>query len=185
MPQALISDLKRRMQASVDTLAKEFSGLRTGRANIALLEPIMVEAYGSLMPITQIGTIGAPEARMLTVQVWDKSMVGHVEKSIREAGLGLNPMSDGQLVRVPLPELSQERRMEMAKIAKKYAESARVAVRNVRRDGMETLKRMEKDNNIAEDEHHKLADDVQKLTDEFIKKVDDMVSSKERDIMQV
>src|SRR5260221_2902094 len=185
MPQALISDLKRRMQASVDTLAKEFSGLRTGRANIALLEPIMEEAYGSLMPITQIGTIGEQEARMLTVQVWDKSMVGHVEKSIREAGLGLNPMSDGQLVRVPLPELSQERRMEMAKIAKKYAESARVAVRNVRRDGMETLKRMEKDNNIAEDEHHKLADDVQKLTDEFIKKVDDMVSSKERDIMQV
>lgn len=185
MPQTLIADLKRRMQSSLDALLRDLSGLRTGRANITLLEPVMVEAYGASMPITQLGTIGAPEARMLTVQVWDKSMVSAVEKAIRESGLGLNPMSDGQLVRVPLPELSQERRIEMTKIAKKYAETARVGVRNVRREGMEGLKRMEKESHMSEDEHHQRADEVQKITDEFIKKIDEMLVSKEHDIMQV
>lgn len=186
MPQSLIADLKRRMQSSIDALARDFSGLRTGRANVSLLEPIMVEAYGAAsMPITQLGTIGAPEARLLTVQVWDRSMVGPVEKAIRESGLGLNPMPDGQLIRVPLPELSQERRIEMTKIAKKYGENARVAIRNVRRDGMEALKRMEKESHLSEDDHHHQADEVQKITDEFIKKVDEMLVSKEHDIMQV
>ncbi len=185
MPNALIADLKRRMHNTQEALHREFAGLRTGRASIALLEPIMVEAYGSQMPLPQVGTIGAPEARLLTVQVWDKSMVSAVEKSIREANLGLNPMADGQLIRVPLPELSQERRIEMTKIAKKYAENARVSIRNIRRDGMEALKKMEKDDNLPEDEHHRYADEVQQLTDDFIKKIDDELVSKEKDIMQV
>jgi ribosome recycling factor len=185
MPQSLIADLKRRMQGTQEALHREFAGLRTGRASTALLEPIVVEAYGSQMPITQVGTIGAPEARMLTVQVWDKSMVASVEKAIRESNLGLNPMADGQLVRVPLPELSQERRIEMTKIAKKYAENARVSIRNIRRDGMEALKKMEKEDNLPEDEHHRYSDEVQELTDDFIKRIDDELVLKEKDIMQV
>lgn len=185
MPSSLIADLKRRMQASQEALHREFAGLRTGRASVALLEPIMVEAYGAQMPITQVGTVGAPEARLLTVQVWDKSMVSAVEKAIREANLGLNPMSDGQLIRVPLPELSQERRIEMTKIAKKYAENARVSIRNIRRDGMDALKKMEKEDSLPEDEHHRYAEEVQNLTDDFIKKVDEDLANKEKDIMQV
>lgn len=185
MPNTVIAELKRRMQGSLDALHREFAGLRTGRASVALLEPIMVDAYGSKMAITSVGTIGAPEARLLTVQVWDKSMVSAVEKAIREANLGLNPMPDGQLIRVPLPELSQERRIEMTKIAKKYAETARVSIRNIRRDGMEALKKMEKEDSLPEDEHHRYADEVQTLTDDFIKKVDDDLVIKEKDIMQV
>ncbi len=185
MPSSLITDLKRRMQGAHDALHREFAGLRTGRASVALLEPIMVEAYGSQMALPSVGTISAPEARLLTVQVWDKSMVGAVEKAIREANLGLNPMPDGQLIRVPLPELSQERRIEMTKIAKKYAESARVSIRNIRRDGMEALKKMEKEDSLPEDEHHRYSDEVQTLTDDFIKRVDEELAAKEKDIMQV
>lgn len=185
MPSSLIADLKRRMQSTQEALHREFAGLRTGRASAALLEPIMVEAYGSQMSISSVGTIGAPEARLLTVQVWDKSMVSAVEKAIREANLGLNPMPDGQLIRVPLPELSQERRIEMTKIAKKYAEAARVSIRNIRRDGMESLKKMEKEDSLPEDEHHRYADEVQQLTDDFTKRIDEDLAAKEKDIMQV
>lgn len=146
MPDALIKELKRRMEGALDALKREFGGLRTGRAATSLLEPLMVEAYGSMVPLNQVGTVGVPEPRMLTVQVWDRKMVSAVEKAIRESGLGLNPSNDGNLVRVPIPPLSEERRQELAKVAARYAEQARVAVRNVRRDGMDQLKRMEKDN---------------------------------------
>jgi len=173
------------MDGALEALRKEFGGLRTGRASASLLEPITVEAYGQQMPLNQVGTISVPEARLITVQVWDRGMVKAVEKAIRDGGLGLNPASDGQLVRVPIPELSQERRTELSKIAHKYAEQARVAVRNVRRDGMEMLKKQEKDGKISEDEHKGLHDQVQKLTDEHIKKVDDALAAKEKEIMQV
>jgi ribosome recycling factor len=166
-------------------LHKEFAGLRTGRASAHLLDQIKVTAYGSTMPLNQVGTVNVPEPRMITVQVWDRGLVREVEKAIRDAGLGLNPASDGQLVRVPIPELSQERRTELSKIAHKYAEQARVAVRNVRRDGMEFLKKQEKDGKISEDEHRKLHDEVQKLTDGHVKKVDDALGAKEKEIMQV
>lgn len=185
MAQSLISELKNRMHSSIEALSREFAGLRTGRANVALLEPVVVNAYGTPMPLTQLGTITAPEARMLAVQVWDKSMVNAVEKAIRESDLGLNPIADGQLVRVPLPELSEERRIEMTKIARKYAETSRIAIRNVRRDGMEALKKMEKEGDISEDEYHQHHDEVQDLTDEFIKKIDEALESKEKDIMKV
>jgi ribosome recycling factor len=145
----------------------------------------MVSAYGSSMPINQVGTVSVPEPRMITVQVWDRSMVSAVEKGIRDSGLGLNPASDGQLVRVPIPELSQERRAELAKIAHKYAEQARVAVRNVRRDGMDMLKKSEKDGDISQDEHRGLSEQMQKLTDEHIKRVDEALAAKEKEIMQV
>ena len=180
-----LSDIKRRMDGALDALQKEFVGLRTGRASVGLLEPVMVDAYGSSMPINQVGTIGVPEARMLTVQVWDRSMVGAVEKAIRESGLGLNPSPDGQLVRVPIPPLSEERRVELTKIAGKYAEQSRVAVRNVRRDGMEMLKKMEKDGEISQDEHHLWNDEIQSLTDQHIKLVDDALAQKESEILQV
>ncbi len=180
-----MSDINRRMDGAIEAVKKDFAGLRTGRASTALLEPVMVEAYGSSMPMTSVGTIGAPEARMLTVQVWDKSMVAAVEKAIRNSGLGLNPSPDGQLIRCPIPPLSEERRQEMAKIAGKYAEQARVAVRNVRRDGMDELKRLEKDGEISKDEHHSLSDDVQKVTDEHIKMIDEQLAKKEEEIMQV
>src|SRR5882672_9141266 len=165
-------DMKRRMKGAVATLKHEFAGLRTGRANPALLDPVTVEAYGSPMPITQVGTVNAPETRLLTVQVWDKSLAKAVDKAIRDAGLGLNPQMDGQLLRIPIPELNEERRRELAKLASKYAEQARVAVRNVRRDGMEVLKKLEKDHKIGQDEHHKVGDELQKLTDAHIKDID-------------
>src|SRR5215472_9229687 len=155
-------DTKRRMKGAVATLKHEFAGLRTGRANPAILEPVMVDAYGSAMPINQVGTINAPEPRLLTVQVWDKSLAKAVDKAIRDAGLGLNPQMDGQLLRIPIPELNEERRRELTKLAAKYAEAARVAVRNVRRDGMDHLKRLEKEHAIGEDQHRKLADELQK-----------------------
>lgn len=180
----ITGDLRRRMEGALDTLKKEFAGLRTGRASPALLEPIKVEVYGTEMPITQVGTIGAPEPRMLTVQVWDRAAVSSVEKAIRDAGLGLNPASDGQTVRVPLPPLTAERRVELAKLAGKYAEAARVAIRAVRRDGMETLKKLEKDHEIGQDVHRDWADEVQKLTDGYIRKVDEALAAKEADIKQ-
>jgi ribosome recycling factor len=178
-------DVNRRMNGSVTTLKTEFSGLRTGRASAALLDPVSVEAYGSPMPISQVGTVSVPESRLLTVQVWDKGLVKAVDKAIRDAGLGLNPQVDGQLLRIPVPELNEERRKELAKLASKYAEQARIAVRNVRRDGMETLKKLEKDHKIGQDEHHKFAEELQKLTDTHIRDIDQLLHSKEQEIMQV
>jgi len=173
------------MDGALDALRKEFAGLRTGRASASLLEPIHVEAYGSSMPMNQVGTIGVPEPRMITVQVWDRSMVKAVEKAIRESGLGLNPQTDGQTVRVPIPSLNEERRVELSKIAAKYAEQARVAVRNVRRDGMDMLKRMEKSGDLSQDEHKVWSDEIQAMTDAHIKKVDEALAGKEKEIMQV
>ena len=180
-----LSALEKRMSGALDALKKEFSGLRTGRASASLLEPVQVDAYGSSMPLTQVGTISVPEPRMLTVQVWDKALVSHVDKAIREAGLGLNPMADGQLVRVPIPALNEERRNELKKIAHKYTEQARVAVRNVRRDGMEMLKKMEKDGTLSQDDQRKSSEKVQQLTDGYIKKIDDALAHKETEITQV
>ena len=181
----ITEDLRRRMQGALDSLKKEFSGLRTGRASTNLLDPIVVEAYGSRMPITQVGTINVPEARLIIVQVWDKSMVKAIEKAIRDAGLGLNPVADGQMIRVPLPELSQERRLELTKIAAKYAEQGRVSIRNVRRDGMDHLKQLLKDSIISEDDHRHMSEAIQKLTDEFVKKADEMLEIKEKEITQI
>ncbi len=178
-------DMNRRMNGAVGTLKSEFSGLRTGRASAALLDPVSVEAYGNAMPISQLGTVSVPESRLLTVQVWDKGLVKAVDKAIRDAGLGLNPQSDGQMLRIPIPELNEERRKELAKLASKYAEQARIAVRNVRRDGMEVLKKLEKDHKIGQDEHHKFAEEMQKLTDAHIRDVDQLLHSKEQEIMQV
>ena len=180
-----LKDLKRRMDGALDALHREFAGLRTGRASVGLVEPIQVDAYGSSMPMNQVGSISVPEPRMVSVQVWDKSLVGAVEKAIRESGLGLNPVNDGQLVRVPIPPLSEERRVELTKIAGKYAEQGRVAVRNVRRDGMEMLKKMEKDGEISQDEHHLWSDEIQEMTDEHIKKIDEIYHQKEEEILQV
>ncbi len=178
-------DIKRRMEGALDSLKHEFSGLRTGRASSSMLEPITVEVYGSRMPLNQVGSISVPEPRLLTVQVWDNGSVKAVEKAIRESGLGLNPQPDGNLIRVPIPELNQERRKELSKVAGQYTEQARVSVRNVRRDGMDTLKKMEKDGEISEDELKRLSDEVQKLTDDSIKKIDGMLVEKEKDIMTV
>jgi len=178
-------ELDRRMKGAVATLKSEFGGLRTGRASAALLDPVMVEAYGNTVPVNQVGSIATPEARMITVQVWDKGLAKAVDKAIRDAGLGLNPQMDGQLLRIPLPELNQERRKELSKLAAKYAEAARVSVRNVRRDGMDLLKRLEKDKKIGEDEHHTKGDELQKLTDANIKDIDAMLQAKEQEIMQV
>lgn len=180
-----LSQIDRRMDGAVESLRKDLVGLRTGRANPQLLEPIMVEAYGTSMPLTQVGTIGVPEARLLTVQVWDRGMVKAVEKAIRDGGLGLNPQTDGQTVRVPLPELNEERRRELTKIAHKYAEAARVAVRNVRRDGMDALKKAEKDGDVSQDEHKTQSDKVQAMTDRHIKAIDDTLAQKEREILQI
>lgn len=187
MAEALLdmADIKRRMDGALKALGAEFAGLRTGRASAGLLEPITVDAYGSTMPITQLGNIGVPEPRMLTVQVWDATVVKAVEKAIRDSDLGLNPQTEGQMIRVPLPDLNEERRAELSKVAGKYAEQARVAVRNVRRDGMETLKRMEKEHEISEDEHRSMSQDLQKLTDDHVKQIDDTFHEKEQEIMQV
>ena len=180
-----IKEIKRRMKGAVGVLRDEFGGLRTGRASPSLLEPITVNAYGSQMPMNQVGTIGVPEPRMLSVQVWDKSLVSAVDKAIRNSNLGLNPVVDGTTVRIPIPELNEERRQELTKVAGQYAEQARVAVRNVRRDGMDHLKRMEKDGHISQDEHKAWADEVQELTNEMIKEVDETLHGKEAEIMQV
>ena len=180
-----IDDITRRMDGAIDVLRREFAGLRTGRATPSLLEPIVVAAYDSEMPLNQLASISVPEPRMLGVQVWDKSMVKAVEKAIQNADLGLNPIVDGQVVRVPIPELNEERREEMSKIAGKYAEEARVAVRNVRRDGMDTLKRMEKDSEMSQDDHHLWGEEIQSITDRHVGKIDDMLGSKQQEIMQV
>ena len=182
---AIKKDLRRRMEGAVDVLHREFAGLRTGRAAASLLEPVQVEAYGSQTPINQVGNINVPDPRMLSVQVWDKSLVKAVEKAIRDSGLGLNPSSEGQLVRVPIPTLTEERRVELGKIAGKYAEDSRVAVRNVRRHGMDDLKKLEKDGKLSKDESHSESQEVQKLTDEIIAKIDEVLANKEQDILQV
>jgi len=180
-----IDDLKRRMNGAIEVLRDEFGGLRTGRASPALLEPITVDAYGSPMPMNQVGTISAPDGRMLAVQVWDNSLISSVEKAIRDSNLGLNPQTEGNVVRVPVPQLSEDRRIEMSKIAGKYAEQARIAVRNVRRDGIDMLKKMEKDGEISQDEQRAWTDEIQKLTDSSIKTIDESVASKETEILQV
>jgi ribosome recycling factor len=177
------ADLERRMKGAVDSLKHDLSGLRTGRANTALLEPITVEVYGSHMPITQVATISAPEPRLLSVQVWDKSNIGPVEKAIRSAGLGLNPINDGNTLRLPIPDLTEDRRKELAKLAGQYAEKARIAIRNVRRDGMEALKADENKKEISEDERKRLETDVQKLTDEIVKAADEAAAHKEKEIL--
>jgi ribosome recycling factor len=182
---SLKQDLTRRMDGALETLRREFAGLRTGRASPGLLEPIRVEAYGSEVPLPQVGTIAVPEARMLTVQVWDRTLVNNVVKAIRDSGLGLNPGNDGQLVRVPLPVLTGERRAELSKAAHRYAEGAKVAVRGVRRDGMEQVKALEKKAEISKDDEKRWADEVQKLTDQYVKKVDDALADKDREIKQV
>jgi ribosome recycling factor len=176
-------DLKRRMHGAVEALKHELAGLRTGRASTALLDPIHVEVYGANMPLNQVATVSVPEPRLLTVQVWDRSNVQPVEKAIRSANLGLNPVTDGQLIRLPIPDMTEERRKELAKLVGQYAEKARVAVRNVRRDGMDHLKADEKKHEISEDERKRLEHEVQKLTDDTIKEVDEAAQTKEREIL--
>ena len=180
-----IDDIERRMDGALEVLSREFGGLRTGRASANLLDPLMVEAYGSQMPMNQVGTVSAPEARLLTVQVWDQGLVKAVEKSIVESELGLNPQTEGNLIRIPIPDLSEERRIELKKVAGRYAEQAKVAVRNVRRDGMDTLKQMERDGEISQDEQKTQSEDIQKLTDGVISKIDKSLEIKETEIMQV
>lgn len=180
-----LKDLERRMEGAVSVLRTELSGLRTGRASANLLDPIMVDAYGSQMPVNQVGTVSVPEPRMVSVQVWDQSLVNAVDKAIRESSLGLNPVMEGNLLRIPIPELNAERRQELVKVAHKYAEGAKVAVRHVRRDGMDTLKKMEKDSEISQDESKHQADQIQELTDEKIKAIDELLATKEEEITQV
>ncbi|MEO8175995.1 MAG: ribosome recycling factor [Sphingomicrobium sp.] len=177
------ADLQRRMHGAVEALKHDLVGLRTGRASTALLDPIMVEVYGAQMPLNQVATVSVPEARLLTVQVWDKSNVQPVEKAIRSAGLGLNPITDGQLVRLPIPELTEERRKELAKLVGQYAEKARIAARNVRRDGMDHLKTDEKKHDISEDERKRLEGEVQKMTDQTISEIDAAAEAKEKEIL--
>src|SRR5256885_15321175 len=178
-------ELNRRMNGAIAALKAELAGLRTGRASPALLDPVKVEAYGNPMPISQVGTVSHTEPRLLTVQVWDKGLVKAVDKAIRDAGLGLNPQIDGQLLRIPIPELNEERRKDLVKLAHKYAEQGRIAVRNIRRDGMEVLKKAEKDHKISQDEHRKQGDELQKLTDAHIRDIDQALHTKELEIMQV
>ena len=180
-----LADIKTRMQKSIQSLRDELAGLRTGRASASLLEPVTVDAYGSRMPLNQVATVTVPEPRMLSVQVWDRSMANAVEKAIRDSGLGLNPIGEGQIIRVPLPELNEQRRKELAKVAHNYAEQARVAVRHVRRDGMDVLKKAEKDGDLSEDDSRKQADLVQKATDEAVADIDKIVAAKEQEILQV
>ncbi|QDH15662.1 ribosome recycling factor [Oecophyllibacter saccharovorans] len=181
----LLEDLKRRMEGALESLRRDFSGLRSGRASPNLLEPVRVEAYGSVVPLSQVGSVAVPEARMLTVSVWDQSLVGPVEKAIRNSGLGLNPATEGQTIRVPLPQLTEERRNELAKAAARYTEGARIAVRGVRRDGMDKAKGFEKKNEISQDDLKSWTDSIQKLTDGYIETVDKLLADKERDIKQV
>jgi len=183
MPAYSKSDLDRRMHGALDVFKHDLAGLRTGRASTALLDPIQVEVYGANMPINQVATISVPEPRLLTVQVWDRSNITSVEKAIRNAGLGINPIVDGQLIRLPIPDLTEERRKELAKLAGQYAEKARIAVRNVRRDGMDALKTDEKKHEISEDEHKRLGTEVQKMTDDTIKEIDTAAHSKEQEIL--
>jgi len=177
------ADIERRMAGAVEALKSDLAGLRTGRANVALLDPVQVEVYGAIMPLSQVATVSAPEPRMLSVQVWDRSNMTPVEKGIARAGLGLNPMIDGQTIRLPIPDLTEERRKELAKLGGQYSEKAKVAIRNVRRDGMEALKEDEKKKEISEDERKRLEDEVQKLTDEYTRQADDAAAQKEKEIL--
>jgi ribosome recycling factor len=180
-----LQDLERRMRGAIDTLKKEFSGLRTGRASVHLLDTVVVNVYGQRMPINQVATVSTPDARTISVQVWDRGQVSSVERGIREANLGLNPVVDGALIRLPIPALNAERRQELVKVAHKYAEGGRVAVRNVRREGMELLKRLDKDGQMSEDDHRKNSAKVQELTDKLIKEIDQTLAAKESEIKQV
>lgn len=184
MPAYDKADVSRRMHGAVEALKHDLQGLRTGRASTALLDPIQVEVYGANMPLNQVATVSVPEPRMIAVQVWDRSNVTPVEKAIRAAGLGINPIVDGQNIRLPIPDLTEERRKELAKLASQYAEKAKIAVRNVRRDAMDALKTDEKKKEIAEDEHKKLDTEVQKLTDDTVKDIDLVVAAKEKEILQ-
>ena len=179
------SELERKMKSALEVLHKEFGGLRTGRASVSLLEPLVVDAYGAQMPISQVATLGVPESRMLSVQVWDRALVKAVERSIKESGLGLNPVVEGQTLRIPIPTLTEQRRQELTKIAAKYAEEARVSVRNVRRHAMDELKKAEKDSRISQDEHRDFSGTVQERTDDYVKQVDRALTQKEGEIMQV
>jgi ribosome recycling factor len=181
----LLTDLRRRMNGAIDVLRKEFGGLRTGRASASLLEPITVPAYGGNMALGQLANVSVPEPRMITVQVWDRALVKAVDKAIRESGLGLNPQAEGQVIRVPIPDLNEERRRELTRVTAKYAEQARVSVRNVRRDGIDALKRREKESDISQDEQRKLQQDIQHLTDETIRRIDETLVQKDREILQV
>lgn len=183
MPAYNKQDLDRRMHGALEVLKHDLGGLRTGRASTALVDPVQVEVYGAMMPINQVATVSVPEPRTLSVQVWDRSNIGPVEKAIRNAGLGINPIVDGQVIRLPIPELTEERRKELAKLAGQYAEKARVAVRNVRRDGMDALKTDEKKHEISEDEHKRMSAEVQKLTDSVIAEIDAAAHSKEQEIL--
>ncbi len=185
MAEVDLDDIKRRMGGALDAMDREFNGLRTGRASANLLEPLTVEAYGSQMPINQVGTVNVAEARLLTVQVWDQQLAKAVEKAIIESELGLNPQTEGNLIRIPIPDLSEERRIELKKVAGRYAEQGKIAVRNVRRDGMDTLKQMERDGEISQDDQKSQADEIQKLTDEHITSIDELLAVKEAEIMQV
>ncbi|MDD3288905.1 MAG: ribosome recycling factor [Alphaproteobacteria bacterium] len=180
-----IDQIKQRMESSIEVLRKELAGLRTGRASSGMLDPVKVDAYGSIMPLNQVGSVSVPEPRLLVVQVWDKGLVKAVEKGIRDSGLGLNPQPDGGIIRVPIPELSQERRQELVKVSGKYAEQARVAVRNVRRDAMDELKKQQKDSKISEDEQKTQSEKVQQLTDQYVKKADEALAQKEKEITTV
>lgn len=178
-------DLERRMEGAITSLQGELQGLRTGRASMNLLDNVQVPAYGSSVPMSQVGSVTVMDSRMLAVNIWDKTIVGAADRAIRDAGLGLNPVMDGQTLRIPIPPLNEERRVELTKVAGKYAEAARVAVRNIRRDGMDSLKKLEKDGDISEDDQRSMSDDVQKLTDKYIKRVDEVLKNKEAEIMQV
>src|SRR5881392_1682640 len=180
----LLKDLRRRMDGALEVLRKEFGGLRTGRASTSLLEPVQVSAYGNNVPLNQVASINVPEPRMITVQVWDRGLAKAVDKAIREAGLGLNPQTEGQVIRVPIPELNEDRRKELTRKAAKYAEQARVSVRNVRRDGIEALRKLEKDGEISQDEHRKLQNDIQHVTDDHIKRIDETLAQKDKEILQ-
>lgn len=182
---SLKSDTLERMEKTVEALRTDFGGLRAGRAHTGLLDGILVEAYGSMSPISQLGTVSVPDARTLSISVWDKGLTKNVEKALRESDLGLNPMSDGQLIRIPIPPLSEERRKELVKIAGKYAEQSKIAIRNIRRDAMDEVKKMKKDSLISEDDEKKYNNDIQKWTDDAIKKIDEQLTAKEQDIMQV
>lgn len=185
MIDVVLADLTTRMEGALSALKHEFNGLRTGRASADLLAPVMVDAYGASMPLAQVATVSVAGTRSLTISVWDAGLVNATEKAIRDSGLGLNPNTEGNVLRINLPELNEERRQELVKVARKYAENGRVSIRNVRRDGMDTIKKAEKDGDITEDESRKYADDIQKIADKKVKEVDDILASKEEDIMQV
>lgn len=180
-----LTEFDRKMESGIEALNRELSGIRAGRASPNLLDPVKVDAYGSMMPLNQVGTVSVPEARLIIVQVWDKGLVKSVEKAIRDANLGVDPAADGQNVRVPIPAMNEQRRQELAKLAGKYAEDARIAIRNVRRDAMDAMKKLEKDKVISEDELHRISADIQTMTDDHIKKIDEHLAAKQKDITQV